>query len=336
MVKTLFAAASGYTDADSAGANHPVDLWPAFLKQLGAALGAQSVSLQVVSQGRLVQVWQIGATQTEPAIANLEKMRTGRVYSQLDLPGAEDTEQPLRALRWAVGANGFAALVLRRRTRDFRAADAAQLSRLAPYLGPALSGWRALGRERSRAALDRRLGQDLGAFWLRLTPSGRVIDMAPEMRARLASLSGLRLQPNGWLEFSDPAAALAFRQALATAQVGPAASGMVELSRNPPLQLVICEDTLADERTLVAILRQGLLARSLPVEHVAEYFGLSRSEARLTMLLCDGFSLQDAAVELGWTIETARSCSKQIFARMGVSGQPGVVRKVLGSAVWLS
>jgi uncharacterized protein YcnI len=51
--------------------------------------------------------------------------------------------------------------------------------------------------------------------------------------------------------------------------------------------------------------------------------------------LGDGFSLAQAAAELGWTVETARSCSKQVFARMGVGGQTGVLRRMLASAVWI-
>ena len=81
--------------------------------------------------------------------------------------------------------------------------------------------------------------------------------------------------------------------------------------------------------------RQAPRARDLPVGRIAAVFGLSRSEARLAALLCDGFSLAQAAAELGWTVETARSCSKQVFARMGVGGQTGVLRRMLASAVWI-
>uniref|UniRef100_UPI003569C606 helix-turn-helix transcriptional regulator n=1 Tax=Puniceibacterium confluentis TaxID=1958944 RepID=UPI003569C606 len=262
-----------------------------------------------------------------------ERMRRDRVYSQVDLPGPAPPDQPLRALRCAVGPQDYAVVTLQRQAQDFRAADAAQLSRLAPYLGPAMASWQALEQDRARAALDRRLAADLGGFWLLLTASGRVSDMAPALRARLADIPALRLQPGGWLEFSDPATAQSFRQALAAARSGPCP---IELSRAPPLQLVISAEPFAGQEMLVGYLRQGPHARALPVERVAGHFGLSRSEARLALLLCDGFSLQEAAQELGWTRETARSCSKQIFARMGVSGQPGVLRRVLGSAVWLS
>jgi len=61
---------------------------------------------------------------------------------------------------------------------------------------------------------------------------------------------------------------------------------------------------------------------------------LSRSEARLLAQLCDGHTLRSAAEALGWTEETARSTSKVIFARLGVSGQPAMIRRIMGSGVW--
>ncbi|WP_145963021.1 helix-turn-helix transcriptional regulator [Mangrovicoccus ximenensis] len=86
---------------------------------------------------------------------------------------------------------------------------------------------------------------------------------------------------------------------------------------------------------LLGRLRHGLSARALPPEQLSKAFGISRSEARLAAQLCDGLSLQEAAEDLGWTIGTARSASKQLFARMGEKSQTGVVRRILQSAVWL-
>jgi DNA-binding CsgD family transcriptional regulator len=81
--------------------------------------------------------------------------------------------------------------------------------------------------------------------------------------------------------------------------------------------------------------RHDLIARNLPLTRIMATFDLSRSEARLAATLCDGLSLSAAAQTLGWTTETARSNSKLLFARMGVNGQPGVVRAMQSSAIWL-
>ncbi|NDW34603.1 hypothetical protein [Salipiger sp. PrR007] len=107
------------------------------------------------------------------------------------------------------------------------------------------------------------------------------------------------------------------------------------LSRTPRVELMLGREAPAGEPLLVGRVRHALSARALPLARIRTAFGLSRSEARLAACLCDGLSLSEAAQELGWTLETARSCSKQLFARMVVSGQPGVVRRILGSAVWL-
>jgi len=201
-------------------------------------------------------------------------------------------------------------------------------------MGLALSTWYRLELETARAAFERKINQDFGAFWLVFSPMGGVLDASPQLRAQLADSEKVQLHPDGWLDIADPVAKLAFRRALAMAQAG--GSELVELSREPPLHIMMSEQTFGDQRRIVGVLYRSPLARSLPVAQVVRYFGLSRAEARLTQLLCDGFSLQDAAVELGWTRETARSCSKQVFARMGVRGQTGVLRKVLTSAVWFA
>lgn len=260
-------------------------------------------------------------------------MRNDRVYSQIDMPGYENFERPLRALRSVIEPDKFAVLILHRSAEDFRAVDTAQLSRLGPFLGPAMSAWHALAQERRRALLERQLSQNMGVFWLLFTRSGRVLDMSPQLHVQLAELSTLRLMSNGRLKFADPAAALAFRQALATAQAGR--PEVITLSCEPSLRMLISKRSFGTQRAVIGILHRAPVARSLPVDLIAHFFGVSRSEARMVQLLCDGFSLREAAQALGWTLETARSCSKRIFARMGATGQADVLRKVLGSPIWL-
>ncbi|WP_010138070.1 hypothetical protein, partial [Oceanicola sp. S124] len=60
------------------------------------------------------------------------------------------------------------------------------------------------------------------------------------------------------------------------------------------------------------------------------------AEARLAQLICDGHSLAEAAATLGWTLESTRSASKQVFARMEVRGQGGVIRRMQSGALWLT
>ena len=68
---------------------------------------------------------------------------------------------------------------------------------------------------------------------------------------------------------------------------------------------------------------------------IAALFDLSPSEASLAALLTQGFSLTEAAEELGLTESTVRSYSKRIFAKVGVSRQTELVRLILRSVAIL-
>lgn len=315
-------------------ASRPDRLWRDFLDVLAASARAESALLQLFSQGRETRHWRLGPRLSDgPPEPHL--MRHGRVYSQIDLPGNGAADQPLRALKWPIGSEGFGLLTLERRERDFRAVDGQHLSTLLPFLGQALSGWQALRLAQDRADLNGRLVAGLGAGWMVLGQAGNVLDMSPWLRDWISGSPDLRLRGDR-LEFSDPLLGQAFQQAVASLASGSASARPVELSRDPPLQMILTKGQHAGEPVLIAGLRLARPARGLPVHEVAATFDLSRSEARLAVLLCDGFSLAEAAGELGWTLETARSCSKQIYARMGVSGQPGVLRRMLNSPVWMS
>ncbi|AWI86734.1 hypothetical protein CEW88_23510 (plasmid) [Alloyangia pacifica] len=346
ILAALFAASMGTSGAEAGESEE--GLWQHFLARLAAATQAESALLRLFWPGSPVSGWHIGPAWEGPPESVVERMRSGRVYSQVDLPepgagepAGQGEALPLRALRWRLGRGGAGGsggtpgarvlLALRRRGEDFRAVDGLQLANLTPYLGLAMGGWRQLQQARARAALDRGLAGDLGAGWLLFSPAGQVTALAEGLTERLEAM-GLPLRADGRLPLPEPEAA-ALRLALAKAAEGAALP--VLLSRTPRVELMLGREAPAGEPLLVGRVRHALSARALPLAQLCAAFGLSRSEARLAACLCDGLSLSEAAQELGWTLETARSCSKQIFARMGVSGQPGVVRRMLASAVWL-
>ncbi|NDW01303.1 hypothetical protein [Salipiger sp. PrR002] len=339
LLRAMFAASLGSApgEGDASEGDLSGDLWPDFLGLLAqiTQAGSAELRLQGVPGAGAARCWRVGADVPGPGEDTLERMRTGRVYSQVDLPlppGAPAQAAPLRALRLRLDEGGLALLSLQRTGEDFRATDGLHLSALMPHLGPALSGWRQLVRERAHAALDRQIGAALGAGWIIFTAAGQVSAMAEGLAEQLRDAAGIGLRADGRLALPDPVAQ-ALRQALAAAAQGGVQR--LALSAAPRLDLALTREMLAGSPQLVGRLRRGLSARGLPPERLAAAFGLSRSEARLTACLCDGLSLTEAAEVLGWTPETARSTSKQIYARMGVSGQTGVVRRVLESAVWL-
>ncbi|WP_088719657.1 helix-turn-helix transcriptional regulator [Thioclava sp. F1Mire-8] len=324
MINALFAAAS---EAGKAG-------WVRFLERLCSVAHAEGAAVQILAPEGEGAGWQVGRIAL-PDAARLHPMRLDRVYSQIDLPGEVAWPEPLRALKVAAGGAGRVVLMIARSNRDFRAAEALALSTLAPHLGQAVMIREALGGERARAARDAEATAALGAGWLVLTPAGTVLEFDPRVAAEFDAGGWLRLRIGARPEFADPDAALRFRQSLAKLGEGGAVVRPIPLGPEAQGVLRLAPGRWRGSPALIGHLRAMPLAEALPVARVAGALDLNRSEARLAALLCDGASLREAAERLGWTLETARSTSKQIYARAGVSGQTGLLRKMFGSALWL-
>ena len=64
-------------------------------------------------------------------------------------------------------------------------------------------------------------------------------------------------------------------------------------------------------------------------EQLGAQLGLTRAEAKLTRLLAQGFSLQEAGTRLGLRRETVRSRAKTIFEKTNTQRQQDLVRLVL-------
>ena len=64
-------------------------------------------------------------------------------------------------------------------------------------------------------------------------------------------------------------------------------------------------------------------------EPLRKLYALTQAEVELVELLCDGWSLEEASVQRGVTMNTARSQLKQIFFKTGTSRQSELVRLVL-------
>lgn len=334
ILNMLFAAASapGEMQSDQRFGRSDGHNWAGFLSRLSEVTRAGGAALYLSQQGATVQGWQHGEAPNPPE--EILRMRTSRVYSQGDMPGLWQRGTPLRAIRCPVGPDRTVLLMLQRRGEDFRAIDGAQLSALAPYLGPALATWLRLGQERRRAQRDRALLRDMHLGWLVFSAAGVVQDRSEGVAALLEAHAGWRISGDGRISFRDGAHGAALTQALQSLRPGQPPI-LLRLSQEPLTELLISADETGGGRTLLGRLRQAPQAGALPVAALAAHCGISPSEARLVQLLCDGLSLSEAAARLGWTLETTRSASKRVFARMDVAGQTGVLRRLLGGAVWL-
>jgi DNA-binding CsgD family transcriptional regulator len=77
--------------------------------------------------------------------------------------------------------------------------------------------------------------------------------------------------------------------------------------------------------------------QKFPAERlIAQLFSLTPSEASLAILLANGFSIAEAARELGFTENTARTYVKCIFEKNGVNRQTDLVRLISKSIALLS
>jgi DNA-binding CsgD family transcriptional regulator len=68
---------------------------------------------------------------------------------------------------------------------------------------------------------------------------------------------------------------------------------------------------------------------STSTQALIDLFGLTPAEARLTAALVDGERLEEYADRLKISVNTARTQSKQVFAKTGCSGQVELVRAIL-------
>ena len=64
-------------------------------------------------------------------------------------------------------------------------------------------------------------------------------------------------------------------------------------------------------------------------QHLRELYALTAGEARLTSLLLEGKSVEEAAAAMGVTVNTARTRLKRIYNKTGVRRQPELVRRLL-------
>lgn len=322
LVRALFAA----TEELREGA------WGGFLALLKSVAQADGVAL-VLDQANRSTAWQEGPC-PDLGAETRQNLRFDRVYAQDSLPRGGVVDGHFRAVKVRGESGRQISLNLFRapHQRDFRGTDGQLLSALVPFLGQAMDLWQSRIRERDRAALSEWLLGALGGGWIQFDATGVILSLTPKAKA-WGDAVGLRLEERRRVEFSGGQQAQVWRAAFAEALAGEAPAP-VTLGEKPFAEIVLRREASAGEKIVVGALRMAHSAAGIPAEVLAGHFGISQSEARLAALICDGFSLKEAALALGWTEESTRTCSKAIFARMGAHGQPALVRRMSQSALW--
>ena len=208
--------------------------------------------------------------------------------------------------------------------RDFRSADGQMLHSLAPFLGQAMGLWLDRQRERAGVQISDTMLTALGGGWLILDKTGKILRLSASLATDFEAAEGLPLK------FVEPAISSAFTEAFAQAVAG---EEPVALSLNQG-EMLLTQIEHDNAPAILGWLRITPKCALISAKVFAHHFGVSISEARLAILICDGHSLKAAAAMLGWTEQSTRTCSKSLFARTGVRGQPDLVRRILNSSVW--
>lgn len=238
------------------------------------------------------------------------------------------------------GVNAW--LTITRRKQDFETKDDALLNSIAPYLRSVLRSFVAFERERTSAVLAGDAIQRLSFGWITLDADGHVLEADAQGRHILAKSGALQRDANGFLKGTSLKQGREILDAIKTlASESNAKPRAMILSRDPWLDML-----------LVPANRNAMSAKSVPAvvayvhsdsslssdrcEQLAQLFDLLPSEARLALALGRGMSIAEAAKELNLTIESARTYSKKIYAKMGARGHADLVLFVQRSALQIA
>jgi DNA-binding CsgD family transcriptional regulator/PAS domain-containing protein len=220
--------------------------------------------------------------------------------------------------------------------------------RLVPHLA------RAVGLSRQLALAAARRDELVEALdWfptavMLLDRRGRIVAANRSAEDLLAAGDGLRSDRDG-LRAAAPGDTLALRRMLATAaeptaQGSAHGDGTLSIARPSPrrplnllvapLRTPIVPDARARARVAVFVTDPDRVAIA-PVERLQHYLGVTRAEADLVMWLVQGHRLEEAADELGITVNTARTQLKRALAKTGTGRQAELVRLALSTPATL-
>lgn len=302
------------------------DSWSGFLSSLRQVTRAECASLDLDLPNQ-TQSWSDGAVRVDDPLLR-QTLRFDRVYSQDSLPAFKDGNVPTRRIKVRTTHGARLTLSINRSThdRDFRSADGQMLHNLAPFLGQAMGLWLDRQRECALSKIDETMLASLGGGWLILDRTAKILRVSAHL------VTGFQVAEGLPLTFEDPAIASEFTEAYSKTVVGGEPS-VLSLKQGEMLLTRIEYDHAP---AILARFRTAPQCAVISAQAVALHFGVSNSEARLAILICDGHSLKSASAMLGWTEESTRTCSKSLFARMGVSGQPHLVRRLLNSSIWFA
>jgi DNA-binding CsgD family transcriptional regulator/PAS domain-containing protein len=227
--------------------------------------------------------------------------------------------------------------------RAFEADDKHHLDMLLPHLSRAMLLQRRLQglTQDNRIALDAL--EKLSVGMIAVDPQATVLFANPTAERLLRAGLGLTCR-QGCLGATDPnkqdeLQRLIQQASLAALGRSSEAGGVLALPRpqRRPLSLLVCP-LRPHALTLGASVPAALLIFGDPdanpstsMQALIELYGLTPAEARLMAALVDGERLEDYASRHQISINTARTQSKQVFAKTGHARQADLIREVLAN-----
>ncbi|WP_311269500.1 helix-turn-helix transcriptional regulator [Sphingobium sp. WCS2017Hpa-17] len=347
---------------------HDQQEWSTFLERLRRRTGAIYASL-IFTQGDMPihlskEVFAGRNLRAEARAVGLERiydkdrlpyrsLRPGRVYQISELVSGDAefrafhetfngemglTDERIVRIKEQEGTSAW--LMLARDSDLFSAADGALMAAVAPHVAVALRGFVLTERQRVRGAASQEGLARAGVGWIALGRDARIIDYDRNLLPLLGHIHGSENILGERLHLDPPAAQRLSQAALDFAR-----------DANAPPRIAILRETPQIDALLIPMTERPEAALDVPVlllfcrfSHAAVHdqrpflrhiFGLSPREAELALALCDGRSLSEACSAMGLRSETIRSYAKSIYAKMGVRGQPELVRKIFLSSATL-
>lgn len=339
-------------------------LWSTFIDRLRQRLGADYASIVFrpipVGQPQSRVVHLFSGADWPPLLAEAYRdgaylddplpyfaLAEGRIYRLEELLTADDPrhEDYRRRMLSPSGMNvmrlarveergGISAwLTVSRQAGEFAPAADALLAELIPYLRAAIAAEVALERERTNASVAGEAIRRLNFGWITLDAGGRVLG-ADSHGASLLDAATMLLRGRG--------GRLAAREPQVNREIAAAVRELAGGSASRPRAIVLSREPWLDMLLVPANVPPGAAAGPAPAfvayvhsdswssadrcEQLGQLFDLIPCEARLALALSRGMSIAEAAVELGLTIESARTYSKRIYAKTAARGQADLVR----------
>lgn len=238
------------------------------------------------------------------------------------------------------GVNAW--LTITRSEREFEPEVARLFTAITPYLQSVLRSYIALERQRTSAVLAGEAIQRLSYGWLTLDAYGRVLETDDQLRYILAGSDSLQLINTSLLK------GVSNRQ---RREITDAIKALANAENAKPRAIILSRDPWLD-MLLVPASRSAISAKSVPAvvayvhrdsslssdrcEQLVQLFDLLPSEARLALALGRGMTITEAATELNLSVESARTYSKKVYAKMGARGHADLVLFVQRSVLQIA